>query len=261
VKVNAIGFESTAIKPEEISKALEATAREISRLAKSSVEKRSAEFESLKAETNRMLARMKKALEGENIEIKLDVQRNEVTVKPTPQPRDRETSKAIDTGNGDALTPYQVDILRGLAELEAIGRADVPFALAGAAAGRSATSSTFERYRSRLQSAGLVAYPRPGHLALTDEGRKVAPAPEHSLSSDEIQKRCLSLLTPYQAALAEALISVHPNAVTRDMLGDLSGKQSSSSTFERYVASLRTMEIIEYAGAKMLKAADWLFLE
>jgi hypothetical protein len=31
--------------------------------------------------------------------------------------------------------------------------------------------------------------------------------------------------------------------------------------FERYMASLRSSEIIEYAGAKSVKAASWLFLE
>lgn len=178
---------------------------------------------------------------------------------PAQQHVARETH-ASSNGNGE-LTPYQLDILRGLAELESIGRSDVPFALAGVVARKSATSSTFERYRSKLQSAGLVNYPRPGRLALTDNGREIAPAPDSPLTSDEIQQRCLSLLTPYQVDLVKALISVHPRAVSRDELGKLAGKQATSSTFERYVASLRGMEIIEYAGSKMVKAADWLFFE
>ena len=166
------------------------------------------------------------------------------------------------SSNGDGeLTPYQLDILRGLAELESIGRSDVPFALAGIAARKSASSSTFEKYRARLQSAGLVSYPRAGRLALTDEGRKIAPAPDAPLTSDEIQQRCLSLVMPYQVDLVKALISVYPRAVSRDELGELAGKQATSSTFEKYVAALRGMEIVDYAGSKMVKAADWLFLE
>lgn len=185
--------------------------------------------------------------------------------KPTPvqapaqRPIRRETH-ASSNGDGE-LTPYQLDILQGLAELESIGRSDVPFALAGVAARKSASSSTFEKYRARLQSAGFVSYPRAGRLALTDEGRKIAPAPDAPLTSDEIQQRCLSLVTPYQVDLVKALISVYPRAVSRDELGELAGKQATSSTFEKYVASLRGMEIIDYAGSKMVKAADWLFLE
>lgn len=163
--------------------------------------------------------------------------------------------------NGDGeLTPYQLDILRGLAKLEAMGRADVPFALAGVAAGKSAASSTFERYRSRLQSAGLVSYPKPGRLALTDEGRKIAPAPQQPITEAELQQRCLSLLTPYQQDLVRALIAAYPLPISREQLGESSGKQASSSTFERYVSSLRTMEIIQYPSSRLVKAADWLFL-
>lgn len=153
------------------------------------------------------------------------------------------------------------DILRGLAELEAIGKADVSFALAGVAAGKSAASSTFERYRSRLQSAGLVRYPKAGRLTLTNEGRKIAPASESPLSSDDIQNRCLALLTPYQQDLVRALLRVHPTVMSREQLGEAAGKQSSSSTFERYVSSLRSMEIVEYPSKNSVKAADWLFLE
>ena len=42
--------EDTAIKPEEIKKALEATAKEISRITKAQVQQRNAEFERFKRE-------------------------------------------------------------------------------------------------------------------------------------------------------------------------------------------------------------------
>lgn len=187
---------------------------------------------------------------------KLDITRH--MLKPN-QAREMESRHPVQTPA--QLMPYQLDILRGLAELESIGRSDVPFALAGVAARKSSTSSTFERYRSRLQSAELVNYPRPGRLALTDKGRQIAPPPDAPLTSGEIQRRCLSLLTPYQADLVRALIEVYPRQLSRDELGELAKKQSTSSTFERYVGSLRSMEIVDYPGAKTVKAADWLFLE
>lgn len=176
------------------------------------------------------------------------------------KPRIAAEVHASTNGHSD-LTPYQLDILRGLAELEAIGKSDASFPLAGVAAGKSAASSTFEKYRSRLQASGLVSYPRPGRLALTDEGRKIAPAPDAPLTNAEIQQRCLSLLSPYQADLVRALIDVYPRDVSRDELGDLAKKQSTSSTFEKYVSSLRSMEILEYPAKGTVKAADWLFLD
>lgn len=173
----------------------------------------------------------------------------------TPTPRPEVHSE--DNGN-EQLTPYQLDILKGLAELENIGRKDVPMALAGVAAGKSWTSSTFERYRGKLLAAGLLKYPKPGRVALTDAGRDLAPGQDQALTAEEIQERCLKLLTPYQADLVKALVAAHPEELSREELGQRSGKQASSSTFERYLGSLKSMEIVEYTGPKMVKAADWL---
>jgi hypothetical protein len=263
VKINAIGFDNAALKPEEIQKALDATAKEISALAKARLVIRASEFERLKGEANRLLAKLSKLLDEENIEIKLDVQKNEpitVTQRERQRPM-RQQSQPIAIGD-EQLTPYQVDILRGLAELESIGKENVTLALAGVAAGKSAKSSTFERYRAKLQAIGLVSYPMPGRIALTDEGRKHAPSNgDAALTSEDIQDRARRLLTPYQADLLSALISVHPRSLTREDLGHAANKQPGSSTFERYLASLRSMELVEYAGAKMVKCADWLFVD
>lgn len=86
---------------------------------------------------------------------------------------------------------------------------------------------------------------------------------QHSivLDPEEVQKRCLSLLTPYQADIVSALLEVYPREISREELGELAKKQSTSSTFERYISSLRSMEIIDYPSKGTVKAADWLFLE
>lgn len=57
-----------------------------------------------------------------------------------------------------------------------------------------------------------------------------------------------------------ALIDAAGQDISWDELGERIGKSAASSTFERYVAQLRSAEIIEYAGAKRAKAAPWLFL-
>jgi hypothetical protein len=254
VKVNAAGFDDAAIKPEEIAKALETTAKEISRLAKAGLEKRASEFERLKRETNLLLAKMKRLLSEENLTVKVDVRHNQpFTVSAPARP-------AAAASNGE-LTPYQLDILRGLAELEAIGRSDATVPLVGVAAGKSAKSSTFERYSARLKALNLIRVSGPGRLALTDEGRAHVPPSLASLSSEDLQERCRKLLTPYQADILNVLIAAHPDALSWEQIGQGSGKQPSSSTFERYMAAMRSMEIIEYSGAKTAKCAEWLFVD
>lgn len=164
--------------------------------------------------------------------------------------------------NGDSeLTPYQRSMLNALADLELIGKTEPSWPLVGAAAGKSSGSSTFERYAAQLRSAGLIDYPQSNRMRLTEEGRSRAKVNSQPLSSEEIQERALQLLTPYQADILRALIAAHPESLAVDELGVRSGKAHGSSTFERYLASLTSMEMIERPRPKAAKAADWLFLE
>lgn len=164
--------------------------------------------------------------------------------------------------NGDSdLTPYQRSMLNALADLELIGKTEPSWPLVGAAVGKSSGSSTFERYAAQLRSAGLIDYPQSNRMRLTEEGRSRATVNSQPLSSEEIQERALELLTPYQADILRALIAAHPEALAVDELGARAGKAHGSSTFERYLASLTSMEMIERPRPKAAKAADWLFLE
>lgn len=162
--------------------------------------------------------------------------------------------------NGD-LTPYQRQILNALAELEAVGIESPRWPLIGAAAGKSSGSSTFERYAAKLKSSGLVTYPQTGRMQLTAEGRGIAKTGLAPLSSTELQERTLKLLTPYQADLVRALIEAYPEGLPIDELAARAGKTHESSTFERYLAALRSMEIVESPRPKTAKAADWMFIE
>jgi HAMP domain-containing protein len=260
VKVNAFGFEKTALSADEITKALEKTAAEISRVAKSGLEKRYDEFEHLKRETNRLLQKLQAALENENVTVNVDIKHNEpITVKSSGgnspvRPRER-----ISLESGE-LTPYQVDILAGLALLEAIGRKESKRALVAAAAGKAVGSSTFEKYVARLRSDGLIEYGL-GTIRLSERGRAVAPISDESLTSEELHRKVLALFTPYQQSVVRALIAAYPEALTREQLGERAGLQSTSSTFEKYVAALRSAEVLEYPDKGHVKASDWLFLE
>lgn len=161
-------------------------------------------------------------------------------------------------GNGD-LTPYQRQILSGLAELRAIGRVDVPIGLAAAAAGKSHKSSTWQRYVARLNAQGLTRASR-GRIELTDAGVAAAPSADAALDAAELRNRLLAILTPYQRDLVIAAIDANGDSISVDELAERARKQSSSSTFERYLTSLVGSEIIERTAPKFVRAAEWLFL-
>jgi hypothetical protein len=179
----------------------------------------------------------------------------------TPAPRSIPPREQPQLNGDGELTPYQKEILNSLADLEAIGRTEPSWPLVGAAAGKSSGSSTFERYAARLRTMRLVDYPKSGQMRITDEGRKYAAISSQPISSEDIQSRALKIITPYQANLLRTLIAAHPHAITWQELSERSGKAHESSTFERYMAALRSMEMIEYTASKTAKAADWLFLE
>lgn len=169
--------------------------------------------------------------------------------------------KADVKGNGNGeLTPYQQSMIDALGDLELIGKTEPSWPLVGAAAGKSSGSSTFERYAAQLRSAGLIDYPASNRMRLTDDGRARANQREQPITSEELQKRALALLTPYQADILRALIEAHPVALPIEEIAARSSKAHGSSTFERYMASLASMEMIERPRPKTAKAADWLFL-
>jgi uncharacterized protein len=257
VKVNAIGFEGMAPKPEEIEEALKATAKAIGKLAESKLAARAAEFERLKRETQRILVKLQKSVEQEDVHVDVTVKRNEpITVS---EPRPSQHWHADVESNGD-LTPYQASILRGLAELEALGHTPVPRGLAGAAAGKSHKSSTWDRYTAQLRSAGLIGY-RQGKLHLTEAGRARIGKIEGALTPEELRERLFRILTPYQRDLVQVAVAAGGETLSIEDLATRAGKQVGSSTFDRYMAALRSMEILESPAPKTARAAAWLFLE
>lgn len=179
----------------------------------------------------------------------------------TSRPATNHPRPELNAGDGERqLTPYQMDVLAGLAMLEAIGRKESKRALVAAAAGKAVGSSTFEKYVAKLKSDGLVEYGR-GTIRLTDGGRAIAPITDEALTSPGLHIKVLALFSPYQQKLVTALIEAHPDSITRGELGERTGLQSSSSTFEKYIAALKSAEVLEYPDKGHVKAADWLFLD
>jgi len=190
---------------------------------------------------------------------KIDIERGNPSTTKRSGAADSQPKNSSD-GAALGITPYQRDILAGLALLEAIGRTESRRALVAAAAGKAVASSTFEKYVASLKSAGLIAYGN-GTIRLTDEGRSAAPQSDHAIDNAELHQNVLRLFSPYQRKLIVALIEAYPDSVSRVELGECTSLQPTSSTFERYVSALRSAEVIDYPEKGHVRAADWLFLD
>jgi len=189
-----------------------------------------------------------------------------VAPRPTPparmEPRVRATPPTTVEGNGH-VSAVEQKILNELAELEAMGIAQPDKAQLGLMCGyTNPRSGGFSEPLARLVSGGLVTYPRPGAVAITDAGRGTAAAVDSPRSTAELQRRILDKLDKPMAAILGALINVYPNAADKDALGrSLGYTNPRSGGFSEPMADLKTLGLITYPRRGEAAAAKALFLE
>lgn len=259
-KVNAAGYEDAVIKPEEISKTLEAAAKEISRLAKAGLHRRSAEFEKLKKETNRLLANMRSVLQKEDLAANVDVKHNEpFSVGPRQSVRKEPIQiSPLAAENGDLSRP-QVAILKALTEAEAIGREGLGRAALAFFAGASPSSSGFEKNVSTLKTKGYVRYGAGSTVFLNDEGRSLVGS-SSPIDSDQLFERVSELLSTPQSKILQVLREVYPESISRAELADRAGQSATSSGFEKNISTMSSRELLTYPQPGHVRCADWLFV-
>jgi hypothetical protein len=165
-------------------------------------------------------------------------------------------------GNGDLhLPPAKQKILNALAWLETIGQVQVERNVAAFIAGISSKSSAYENNVSALRTAGLIEYPGPNLLRLTEEGRAAAVAPDAPPTSQDLHQQLANMLPPAQWKLVDAAIRIYPRSVTRPELAELAGVSAASSAFENNVSRMRTLGLLDYPQQGMVVATPRLFLE
>jgi hypothetical protein len=55
------------------------------------------------------------------------------------------------------------------------------------------------------------------------------------------------------------LLRAYPEALSSEIVAAEAGYEPSAGSFRNYRSKLKTLEIIEYPAAGLLRAADWLF--
>jgi len=163
-------------------------------------------------------------------------------------------------GNGEAPTRPQQKVLDALAWLASIGLQGDRLRV-GFLAGYSPNSGNFNNLLGQLKAAGLVDYPRPGAVALTEAGEIFAPAPQYAITTSELHARVLAKLRGPQRRVLEALLARYPTEATRDEIADEVGYSATSGNFNNILGSLRTLGVIDYPAPGYVRAGDLLFLE
>lgn len=184
------------------------------------------------------------------------------SAKAGPSPQGPASPSRL-AGAGILLSPVtgpQQRVLDALAWLQAVGldgdRVRVAFL-----AGYSSKGKHFQNLVYALKGLGLVDYPTPGAVRLTDAGDQLASHPARPGTPGELQAAVLAKLSGPQRRILEVLIGCYPNGLTREQLAVASGYSAGGKHFQNLVYAVKGFGIAEYPEPGMVRAAPILFLE
>lgn len=165
-----------------------------------------------------------------------------------PRASRREAGEALEKGPGL--------ILDAAAWWEALGHPAPTRAQVAAISGYAVSGGSFQRYLSTLSSKGLVTLAE-GRVSLTPAGRDAAAVPDTPPTLSELRRRVLDVLESGPRKILEVLLR-SPLEMARTQVAELAGFEPSGGTFQRYVSTLSSMELIRYPRRTTIAAATWM---
>lgn len=185
-----------------------------------------------------------------------------------PQPTERRVvdrpPRADDAslGTNSDISPVAQRILNAVAELELLGVSQPVREMVALMAGYTNLASTgFVKAIGELRTAGHISYPDADTMALTESGQSKAVYPEAPRSSEDIQRRVISLLGGKASEILKPLIDAYPNAVERiDVAAAANYTNLASTGFVKVIGRLRSLGFIDYPDTKTMVANKVLFL-
>lgn len=161
--------------------------------------------------------------------------------------------------NGD-LTGPERKILIALSQLLSIGKESPPKTMVAGWAGYSPVGGAFGNPMGALRSKGLIDYPSPGTVRLTDQGLSLIGA-QVPPTAEELKHRILDVCTGPERKILAALMEHGQGEITKEELASRSGYSPVGGAFGNPVGALRTKGFLDYPRPGVVKASDWLFIE
>jgi uncharacterized protein len=165
------------------------------------------------------------------------------------------------TEPAEGLTPAKQRLLDVLAFLETIGISQADKAQLALMADTRPTSGSYFNNLGALRTVGMIDYPRPGAVMLTEGGRVVANAEASPRTTDELHELLRGKLPPAKWRLIEVLIAIYPKAISKDDLAQKAGASATSGSYFNNLGSLRTLGLIDYPSPGQVIAQPILFLD
>ncbi len=180
---------------------------------------------------------------------------------PLPTPGNQQPSprpQAWPIYNGVVTAPQQ-RILDALASFAALGLAQVARSNVAVWADQSPTSSGFTNNLGRLRTQGLVDYPMPGFVTLTEDGKATAApsAPIHTLQ--DLHSAWIARLPRPQGRILSELLACYPHSLPKHELANRTGQSPTSSGFTNNLGHLRALGLIGYSSPRDATATKLAF--
>lgn len=161
--------------------------------------------------------------------------------------------------NGADLAGPERRILNAIAWMEAIGVPQPEQPAVAFLAGYTYGGGAFNNPRGRLNQRGLVRYVGSNQIELTDAGRQLAEFPEMIGSDVELHQAILSRLPGPEQRLLTPLLKHWPKPMTNEQLAQAANYTAGAGAFNNPRGRLRSLGLIEYPQAGMVRARDILF--
>jgi hypothetical protein len=247
------------VKPEEIAAAIEKAAAEVGKIAGQKIAMKRRELENLKAEVNRLLAKLRARLGDEKLNISVDLVKNEtVTVRSLPPPRTGEPP-AIAAGNGEIRLGRVHQEIAGY--LAGMYPQAVKVSLLAAHCGK-VPGGSFSARLSEVRGAGLLEDPSAGLVRATE---KCAAEYAGAFIPPSTTEEVLALWAPKRGAvhrdILNVLVELRGDPISIPELAARVGKTPGGS-FSARISEVRSTGLLVDAGRGMVAAnREALFLE
>lgn len=182
----------------------------------------------------------------------------------TARPASAEPRRAHDPApsrNGDrATTGPQQKILDAIAWWNAV-RVPVPTRKQLAfVAGYHPNTKGFVNSLSTLSTAGLVGYPQPGSVALTDAGRALAELPRATPTESDLRELIYEQVGAARSRVLRELLGAHTYSMTRVDLAAVLGYHPNTKGFVNNLSRLSTLGLVYYPVPGHVALTPLMFL-
>lgn len=177
------------------------------------------------------------------------------------QPKQRPIESTVSTEPMGELSNAHTRVLYAMGRIEAMGVTPASKDMVAAFSRYKPSSGGFRNLLGSLRSAGMINYPSPSMLELTDEGRSVAAeALQSPATEEELQENWKSVMSAAQRKVFEAALEAYPEAVEKQSLAESVGYMPSSGGYRNLLGSLRSMGAIEYPEPGTVRASNNCFV-